>query len=153
MSEPAPESVPASEDHGPVPRVDWRPTDLAIASLPAAIPEPPSGAVLHVPPPSTPERRHWFLVQLWTEFVLVLRMYVDPRYRISRTAQLVVPAVFLLFVLNYLFFTMWLTIPVVSPFFERLIDVLLGIFLYKLLARELTRYRDVLDYLSRFGMR
>ncbi|MBY0515193.1 MAG: hypothetical protein K2P78_14965, partial [Gemmataceae bacterium] len=107
----------------------------------------------HVGAPADPARRQWFVAQLWAEVVLVLRMYVDPRYRISRTAQLVVPGLLLLFVANYFFFAVWLTVPVVSPVAERLFDVALAILLYKVLVRELNRYREVLDYLSRYGLR
>jgi hypothetical protein len=53
--------------------------------------------------------------------------------------------------LNYFAFAVWFAFPVVSPVVERIGCVLLGVFLYKLLARELTRYRDVLDYLARYG--
>lgn len=153
MSVPASESPPEPDERGPRTRTGWRPADLALVAVPAETPQPPSGAVLRLPEPADPARRHWFLTQLWSEFALVLRMYVDPRYRISRTAQLLVPAVFVLFVLNYVFFSAWMTIPVLSPILERLLDVVLGIFLYKLLVRELSRYREVLDYLTRYGPR
>jgi hypothetical protein len=148
------EPIPDPDDP-PRPRSGRRPAELALVPVvpPAAIPEPPSGAVLQVRAPVDPARRHWFVAQLWAEFVLVLRMYVDPRYRISRTAQLLVPTILVLFVVNYFLFSAWLAIPVVSPVLERLLDLLLGIILYKLLARELARYREVLDYLSRFGPR
>lgn len=131
-----------------------RSAELALVPVnPAVVPEPPSGAVLHPPAPPDPARRSWFLGQLWAELVLVVRMYFDPQYRISRTAQFAVPAVFFLFALNYFLFAVWFVVPVLSPVAERLLDVLLGIALYKVITRELGRYRDVLDYLSRFGLR
>jgi hypothetical protein len=119
------------------------------ADLPPAA---PSGAVLD-PPGRAEAHRPWFLESLWSEFRLAGRMYFDPRYRISRTMQLVMPAILVLFVANYLFFSVWLAIPVISPFVERLVCVLLGIFAYKLLTRELDRYRAVLDYLGRYASR
>ena len=156
MSDAAPDPIADPDDDRPA--RGWsgrRPAELALVPVvpPADIPDPPSGAVLHVRAPADPARRQWFVAQLWAEVVLVLRMYVDPRYRISRTAQLVVPGLLLLFVANYFFFAVWLTVPVVSPVAERLFDVALAILLYKVLVRELNRYREVLDYLSRYGLR
>lgn len=113
--------------------------------------EPPSGAVLE--PPGRAEERRWFLASLWNEFRLAGRMYFDPRYRISRTIQFAMPGVLILFLLNYLFFSVWFSIPVISPIFERLVCVLLGIFTYRLLTRELGRYRAVLDYVAKYTPR
>lgn len=114
-------------------------------------PAPPSGAVLH--PPADPASRQWFLMQLWSEFRLAVRMYFDPRYRVSRTVQFLLPLVLALFVLNYLLFGVWFDIPILSPILERVGGVLLAVFLYKVLTRELVRYRDVLEYLTRYGSR
>jgi hypothetical protein len=78
----------------------------------------------------------------------MLRMYFDTHYRVSRTAQVAVPAVIGLFALNYFFFSVWFSIAVISPIGERVIGILLGVFLYKVLAREMTRYREVLEYMA-----
>lgn len=110
---------------------------------------PPSGAVLQPPVvPLDPARRAWFLFQLLAEFRLMARMYFDPRYRVSRTAQFAVPAVVGLFALNYFFFSVWFSIAILSPICERVVIVLLGVFLYKVLTRELTRYREVMEYMA-----
>jgi hypothetical protein len=114
-------------------------------------PPPPSGAVLQPPVPVA--QRRWFLAQLWSEFRLAIRMYLDPHYRVSRTAQLLVPGLLALFVLNYFTFGVWFAIPLISPILERVVCVLLGVFLYKVMARELGRYHEVLDYLARYGPR
>ncbi|MBX9626111.1 MAG: hypothetical protein K2X82_20100 [Gemmataceae bacterium] len=123
----------------------------------AVVPEqdpPPVGAVLHPPAPSDPALRQWFVVQAWSEVQLAVRMYFDSRYRISRTTQFLTPVILGLFVFNYFVFSMWLpVIPIISPIVERVGCVLLGVLAYKLLVRELARYRDVLDYLSRYGHR
>jgi hypothetical protein len=129
--------------------IEDRPRTADAAS--GAIPQPPSGAVLQPPTPSASAGRRWFLAQLLSEFRLTARMYFDPRYRVSRTAQLLMPTVLGLFALNYFTFSIWFDIPVVSPVLERLVCVLLGIFLYKIMTRELSRYREVLDYLARYG--
>ena len=112
---------------------------------------PPSGAVLRPPIPPDPQGRRWFLARLASDLRLAVRMYFDPHYRVSRTAQFMLPVVLGLFVLNYFAFGVWLAIPFVSPILERVICVLLGVFLYMGLIRELGRYREVLDYLARYG--
>ena len=145
MTEPAPDpdDVPA------------RPRDRTRRSTALAIvsPDPPpDGAVLH-PPPADAATRKWFVLQLCDEARLAARMYFDPRYRISRTAQFLLPLILGLFALNYFLFAVWFAIPVLSPFLERVGCVLLGVFTYKVMTRELVRYREVLDYLGRFGQR
>src|SRR5215213_4761419 len=113
------------------------------------VPPPPDGAILA--PPDAPDavRRGWFFAQLWAEVVLAFKMYVDPRYRVSRTAQVAFPLIAALLVFNYLLFSVWFSYPVVSPVAERLLDVLLVVFAYRVLVRELDRYRAVLDYLAK----
>lgn len=130
------------------------PVPTPAASTPEQPPPPPNGAVLQPPaPPTDPAQRKWFLTQLWSEVRLILRMYFDPRYRVSRTTQLALPGIVLLLVFNYFFFAVWVNILFVSPVVERVLAVLLGILAYKLLTRETTRYRGVLEYLARYGQR
>jgi hypothetical protein len=146
MAEPLPD-----DDAPPAPTRSRRSTALALLNADAAPPPPPDGAVLHPPIVPDPTARKWFLAQLFDEARLAARMYFDSRYRVSRLFQFLVPVVFGLFALNYFFFSVWFAFPVVSPLLERIGCVVLGVFLYKLLARELARYRDVLDYLARYG--
>ena len=129
--------------------------ERAAPPTPPAVPAPPQGAILHPPQqlPPDPARNGWLLTQLLGELRLALRMYFDPRYRISRTAQFVFPGILCLLVFNYFFFSNWVSIAVVSPVFERGLAVLFGVIGYKVLTRELARYRDVLDYLARYGHR
>jgi len=148
-------SEPAS-DHDPDdrPTRKRRTTELALVPVnpPQMIPEPPSGVVLQPPTPADPAQRRSSLGQLWGELALVGRMYTDPRYRVSRTAQFAVPIMIIMFGANYFFFNSWLpVIPFLTPVAERLACVVLAIALYKVITRELGRYREVLEYLSRFG--
>ncbi len=117
------------------------------------LPPPPVGTILAPPEPQDPTRRGWFFGQLWAEVRLAAQMYFDPRYRISRTAQVAFPLAAALLVFNYFLFGWWVAIPVVSPVAERLLDALLVVLAYRVLARELDRYRAVLDYLARFSAR
>ena len=92
--------------------------------------------------------RQWF--SSFHEFSMILRMYFDGRYRLSRMAQLAVPGLIGLMVLNYFFFAFW-TVPILAPILERLLLVILAFVLYKILARETHRYSAVLKYLSHYG--
>jgi hypothetical protein len=82
----------------------------------------------------------------------MLRMYFDPRYRVSRVAQFAVPGIVICMVLNYFFFNqLMLTFWIITPTLERIVLIGLAVGLYKVLSREVVRYREVLAYLTRFG--
>ena len=147
LLEPAAAAAPAALAlPAPTPAPDM----TAAAPMPGP---PPSGAVLHPPEAPDPARRRWLLPQLWDELRLMARMYFDSRYRVSRTAQFALPVILVLFALNYFVFAVTFALPVVSPVLERLVCVLLGVLFYKLLTREIARYRAVLDYLAQHGGR
>jgi hypothetical protein len=88
-------------------------------------------------------RRPWLLVDLLKDLALMVRMYFDPRYRVRRATQMMVPLILACFLAAYFMFA-WFDIPVLSPILERLIDILLAVLLYKVIHSELTRYRGVL---------
>ncbi|MBA4188734.1 MAG: hypothetical protein C0467_12110 [Planctomycetaceae bacterium] len=128
---------------------------LVLASDDSRYPVPPlpQGAVINPPTqPIDPSQRRWFFTQFWSEIQLAFRMYFDPHYRVSRTTQFAIPGIALLLVFDYFFFS-WVSIAFVSPIVERLLAVCLGVLGYKLIVRELGRYRDVLEYLARYGPR
>jgi hypothetical protein len=115
--------------------------------VPAAL----AGALVPVvpqdPPPGTePNLRDRFVV--WRELRLMLHMYFDPRYRLSRVCQFGMPAVLVLMVLNFFFFG---AIPYIGFLLERLVLVVLAVALYKLLSWEAARYAAVLRYLAQYG--
>jgi hypothetical protein len=115
------------------------------------LPPPPDGTILAPPEPLEQPRRTWFFAHLWAEVRLAAQMYFDPRYRVSRTAQIAFPLFTVLLGLNYFLFSVWFSIAVVSPITERLLDVALTVLAYRVLVRELDRYRAVLDYLARYA--
>ena len=123
----------------------------AVLPLPRLLPPPPEGMILTPPEHKEPPPRSWFFVQLWAEMRLAVKMYFDPRYRVSRTAQVAFPLFAVLLALNYFLFSVWFSIAVISPVAERLLDVVLAVLAYRVLTRELDRYRAVLDYLARYG--
>ena len=63
----------------------------AVLPLPRLLPPPPEGTILTPPEHKEPPPRAWFFVQLWAELRLAVKMYFDPRYRVSRTAQVAFP--------------------------------------------------------------
>ena len=86
-------------------------------------------------------RRPWLLFDILREAGTTVRMYMDPRYRVRRSTQLMVPLILGLLVGMYLFFNFF-HIPVLTPILERVIDILLAVLLYKVLMREVARYRQ-----------
>jgi hypothetical protein len=131
---------------------------LASSTEPATLvrnaPAPPDGAVMRPPePPVDPTQRKWFLTQLWSEFRLVIRMYFDHRYRISRTLQVAIIGIIALLVLNYFLFSVLFSIPILSPILQNIFTIVLGILGYKFFMRETVRYREVVSYWNRYGQR
>lgn len=90
----------------------------------------------------------WDRLGFFGEFRLMARMYVDPRYRVSRVSQFGVPVVLILMVLNNI---LWPDLWVITNVLRQLALIVLSVALYKLLSREAARYADVLMYLSRYG--
>ncbi len=100
--------------------------------------------------PQEARRRLLREVPVLREIRLVVAMYLDPRYRLSRLGQFGVPAIAVLAVLNYVVLNLIFPhIPFLSAIAERVILLILGGALAVLLSREAFRYQAVLDYLAR----
>jgi hypothetical protein len=128
-----------------------------VARLTQAV-EPPRGyspaplvPLTAAPAEGDPPRR-WYS-SVFRELKLIVRMYLDPRYRLSRVAQFGVPLVFILMVANYFLFAFLCFggIPILSPIGERLGNLILAVVGYSILRKETVRYQAVLDYLARTG--
>lgn len=116
----------------------------------------PAAAVTAIPPevgalPNGQTLWGWFVAGVFSEVRTIARMYFDPRYRLSRVGQFGVPAILALFVLNYFFFAYTCALPVLPVIGERLVCVALSLALYKVLVREVARYRQVLAYLAQWS--
>jgi hypothetical protein len=115
--------------------------------VPAAL----AGALVPVvpqdPPPGT-EPKFWDRFAAWRELRLMVQMYFDPHYRLSRLSQFGVPALLALMVLNFFFLG---AMPYIGFLLERLALVVLAVALYKLLSWEAARYAAVLRYLAQYG--
>jgi hypothetical protein len=87
--------------------------------------------------PPAPQRG-WLLPELWGEVRTLMRMFGDHRYPFSFSMRLGPLTIGVLYVIQ-----MWTIglIPVVGWFFERIIEVVLAFMLYKILSREVARYR------------
>jgi hypothetical protein len=114
------------------------PAALAGALVPVVPQDPPPGA--------TPS--FWDRFAVWRELRLMIHMYVDPHYRLSRVCQFGVPVVLALMVLNFFILG---AIPYIGFLLERLALVVLAVGLYKLLSWEAARYAAVLRYLAQYG--
>jgi hypothetical protein len=71
----------------------------------------------------------------------IVRMYLDPRYRLSWLGRLVPPALVLLILTS----GWWVPgggVPVFGPLFDKGIDLLLAFGLFKVLGYEARRYRE-----------
>jgi hypothetical protein len=104
-----------------------------------------------VEPPDQPTLRQWLVTSVFGELKLFVQMYIDSRYRLSRLAQFGVPTIGVLVAVNYLFFNYSCFVPILNLIAERVVLLLLGFALFKILSREAVRYRQVLNYLSQYG--
>jgi hypothetical protein len=88
-------------------------------------------------------RRAWWL-EAYDDLRAMVRMYFDPRYRRHMTWTAFLTPFVLLACVLIVWFWMPTSIPFLGPilaFLDKIVDVLLAFFAYKVLSRELHRYR------------
>ncbi len=113
---------------------------------------PMAVSVLQAPPEATlvpalmaaiaPSRkRPWLLFDTLDELRLIVRMFSDRRYRVAWVTIIVPLSVVFLMIGSSMTIG---NIPVVGSVLDKLIDLLLAYFVYKVLTREAMRYRDAL---------
>jgi hypothetical protein len=116
-------------------------------------PTPPS-AVSHAPLPFhlipplkslTPGalRSGWTLFELVGEIRTFVRMFFDIRYRVSWFTWLVV-VIGLTFALLSHWVVPFAYIPIVGPLLDKVVDLFLILFIYKILSLEARRYQEAL---------
>lgn len=158
-----------AEPRPAAPPVAARPPDPPPESVPApsppVLPSPPSTAVLLdvgkrllgaavpvVPPASVavPNVAHsaersgllWLLWDTWAEARVIVRMFLDPRYRMPWSAR-VLPLVMLAAILTSKYWIPGSSIPVLGDWLlVKLVDLLLAFVLFKWLGHEARRYRQ-----------
>ena len=123
----APTHPPAPEPPGPV---DFTADQAGPLPAPAA----PDAAL----PPEEPRPRHWLLFEMIAEMRVMVRMYLDPRYRLTWQTRLLPPLLIFGMICSW-----WMIsgIPVVGFLMDRVVVLLLTYALFKVLTREATRYR------------
>jgi hypothetical protein len=100
---------------------------------------------------ATPRRAWWFF-EACDDLRSMVRMYSDHRYRRHMTwTAFLTPFVFISCVLLVWFWmpTSWHFVGWALSVLERVVDVLLAFFAYKILSRELIRYREIMAGYSR----
>ncbi len=88
-------------------------------------------------------RRPWLLFDAYAEARSMVRMYFDPRYRMSWQAR-TVPLILLVALLTSGFWLPGTSIPVMGSIFDKLVDIVLAFLAFKILSREARRYREVI---------
>jgi hypothetical protein len=94
-------------------------------------------------PVATPATRPpWLLVDIWAEGRAIVRMYLDRRFRLSWQAR-ILPIILIAAIA-----TSWIWIPgtailpsFISSLIVKAVDLVLALVLFKVLHREVTRYR------------
>jgi hypothetical protein len=102
--------------------------------------EPPNQTA----PPALPgpRRRSWFLLDLLAEARAILRMFVDPRYRMGWAGR-TIPLVLIALILTSSFWMLGTGLPLgVGTVIDKTLDLVLAFVLFKILAYEARRYRE-----------
>jgi hypothetical protein len=84
-----------------------------------------------------PPRRGWLFFEFLAELRAIIRMFVDPRYRLSWGCRLASLVLFLLIVFSWL-----LPLAGLSYFIDKAYVLVLSFFLFKVLGQEARRYRE-----------
>ena len=91
-----------------------------------------------------PRRRGWWLFEAYDDLRAIVRMYFDPRYRRHMTWTAFLTPFVLLACIMFVWFWMPTGVSFLKPilaFLDKIVDVVLFFFAYKVLSRELHRYR------------
>jgi hypothetical protein len=135
-------------------RLERKQANPAIKAPVAAVAEPskPPPVAAIAPPPDLPQivviegktgRQPWLIVDIFTEFRAMLQMFLDARYRVFyMTWQTKLYPALLLGLIVVSGFTIS-NIPLVGPVMDRLAELVIAFFLYKVLSREANRYKEI----------
>lgn len=85
----------------------------------------------------------WFLIQLWSEVRTFWKSLFDHRYTFSMTGRVAPIGIAFTYLFTWLFIG---GIAFVGSVTERIIDVALAMLLYKVLSREVQRYRSMFPH-------
>jgi len=107
----------------------------------------PAAAAVPAPAAAPPPRQSWILFGVYAELRAIVRMYLDPRFRLTWQARLgplvLLPAIALsglwlpgVTLLNTI------TLGIGGTLYEKIVNLLLAFVLFHVLHREATRYRS-----------
>jgi hypothetical protein len=130
------------------------PAAVSVLSETAPPAEPPVPAA--VPPSAAPapaSRQPWLLFSVYAEFRAILRMYLDPRFRLTWQGRLA-PVILLPAIALSWFWLPGTAVLSAVPFgidrlYVKIVDLLLAFVLFHVLHREATRYRSTSPDLPR----
>jgi len=83
----------------------------------------------------------WLLWDTWAELRAIVRMFIDPRYRLPRSAR-VWPLLLLVAILTAEYWVPFASVPILGSWLVKGIDLLLAFLLFKWLGHEARRYRQ-----------
>jgi hypothetical protein len=122
------------------------PAAVSVLSESAAPAEAPAPAAVPPTPAAAPAARQpWLLFSVYAEFRAILRMYLDPRFRLSWQGRLA-PLILLPAIALSWFWLPGTAVLSALPFgidrlYVKIVDLLLAFVLFHVLHREATRYR------------
>jgi hypothetical protein len=117
------------------------PGTLGLASSSRAFPENEAAA------PGSSSRRGWWFFEAYDDLRAMIRMFSDRRYRPHMTWTAFLTPFFLVACIFAVWLLMPTSLPLVGPLLrvlDKLVDLVLAFFAYKILLREVRRYREML---------
>jgi hypothetical protein len=109
----------------------------------AALAEPAPAALPPAQPAGPALRPPWLLFDVYAEARAAVRMYLDPRFRLTWQARLLPPILLAAIATSWIWLPGTAVLPgVVSTLIMKAVDLLLALVLFKVLHREVTRYRN-----------
>lgn len=88
-----------------------------------------------------PLPRSWLLVEAYHEFLAMVRMFFDPRYRVSWHAWVIPTSALGLMAFSWFFIGY---IPFLGTVLDKVIDLILAFVIYKVLIHEANQYRETI---------
>ncbi len=84
----------------------------------------------------------WILFEIYAEARCLVRMYLDPRYRLGWCGR-VLPLVLLAAIITSFFWIPGTSAPILGTLIDKVVDLVLAFVLFKVLHREVTQYRQL----------